>query len=72
MQNRSPVALSNIQIIPVLVNGAGQVVQQGKQVNIRGPVQSGEQVAVDGGLSSLTAEQLQALRFSVQTARIAE
>jgi beta-barrel assembly-enhancing protease len=72
VQNRAPVALSNIQVVPVLINGAGQVVQKGKQVNIRGPVQAGEQVAVDGGLSSLSAEQLPALRFMVESARIAQ
>jgi len=72
VQNRAPVALSNIQIAPVLVNGAGQIVQKGKQVTIRGPLKSGEQVAVDGGLSSLTSEQLPALRFMIEAARIAE
>jgi predicted Zn-dependent protease len=71
VQNRAPVALSYIQVTPVLVNG-GQVVQQGKSVNIRGPVPAGQQVSVDPGLSSLTPEQLQALRFRIDTARIAE
>ncbi|MEO8306822.1 MAG: M48 family metalloprotease [Pseudomonadota bacterium] len=73
VQNRSPVALSNIQVTPVLVNANGQIVQQGKAVNIRGPVQSGGQVTTEAaGLSSLTAEQLQAVRFRVDAARIAE
>jgi predicted Zn-dependent protease len=70
VQNRAPVALSDIQVTPVLVTG--QAVQQGRSVNIRGPVPAGQQVSVDPGLSSLTAEQLQALRFRIDTARIAE
>jgi hypothetical protein len=41
-------------------------------VNIRGPLQSGAQVAADAGLASLTTEQLQALRFRVDGARVAQ
>ena len=71
IQNRAPVALSDIRVTPVLVNGA-QVVQQGKSVNIRGPVAAGQQVSVDSGLTSLTPEQVQALRFRIDTASIAD
>ena len=70
VQNRSPVALASIQVTPVLVNPAGQVVRQGRTVDIRGPVRPGEQVASDAGLASLTPEQLQAVRFRIEAARI--
>lgn len=72
VQNGAPVALASISVTPVLVNSAGQVVSQGRAVNIRGPVQPGEQVAADAGLAGLTTEQLQALRFRIEAARVAE
>lgn len=72
VQNRAPVPLSHISLTPVLVNSAGQIVSQGKTLDIRGPVQSGEQVAVDAGFTGLTSEQLQALRFRIEAARVAD
>jgi predicted Zn-dependent protease len=72
VQNRAPVPLASISVTPVLVNGAGQIVSQGRAVTIRGPVQPGEQVAADAGLAGLTPEQLQALRFRIEAARVAE
>jgi predicted Zn-dependent protease len=71
VQNRAPVALSAISVTPVIVNAAGQIVQQGRAVSIGGPLQSGQRVAVDAGLGALTQEQLQAVRFRVDSARIA-
>jgi len=56
----------------VLVNAAGQVVQQGRAVVIRGPVQPREQAAVDPGLGNLTPEQLQSVRLRVDAARVAQ
>ena len=72
VQNRSPVPLAAISVTPVLVNAAGQIVQQGRAVVIRGPVQSGEQVAADAGMGTLTPEQLQSVRFRVDAARVAQ
>jgi beta-barrel assembly-enhancing protease len=72
VQNRAPVALGTITVTPVLVNASGQIVQQGRAVNISGPVQSGEQVIVDPALGSLTPEQLQTVRFRVDAARVAQ
>src|SRR5690606_11507055 len=45
VQNRAPVAVGNIVVTPVQVNAAGQIVGEGRQVNIRGPVASGAQAA---------------------------
>jgi beta-barrel assembly-enhancing protease len=72
VQNRAPVALAGIRVTPVLVNTAGQIVQQGKSVSIRGPMQPGAQVTVDAGLPALTAEQLQMVRFRVEAASVAQ
>ena len=72
VQNRSPVPVGTIVVTPVQVNAGGQIVAQGKQVSIRGPLASGAQIAADGGLTSLTAEQLAAVRVRVDSARVAE
>jgi predicted Zn-dependent protease len=72
IQNRAPVALTNIQVTPVLVDGAGRVLQQGAPVRVSRSLKSGEQVAADAGLGNLTQEQLPYLRFRVDEARVAE
>lgn len=72
LQNRAPVPLASITVTPVLVNAAGQVVGQGRQVQIAGPLAAGAQVAADAGLSQLTAEQLQTVRFRVDSAKVAQ
>jgi predicted Zn-dependent protease len=72
VQNRSPVPVGSIVVTPVQVNAAGQIVGKGNPVTIRGPLASGAQAAADGGLTSLSAEQLAAVRVRVDSARIAE
>lgn len=72
VQNRAPVAITSIAVTPVLLNSAGQVLQQGRAVLIRGVLQPNEQVATDPGLGNLTAEQLQAVRFRIDSARVAQ
>lgn len=72
IQNRAPVALTNIQVTPVLVDGAGRVLQQGAPVRVNRALKAGEQVAADAGLGALTQEQLPYLRFRVDGARVAE
>ena len=72
VQNRSKVPLTGIQVTPVLVDGSGRIVQQGSPVVISSVVKPGEQAAAPSGLGNLPQEQLQALRFRVDTAKIAE
>jgi beta-barrel assembly-enhancing protease len=72
VQNRAPMALGNIVVTPVLVNAAGQIVQQGRAVSIAGPLQPGAQVVVSSGLGALTPEQSQATRVRVDGARVAQ
>jgi predicted Zn-dependent protease len=72
VQNRSPVAVGSITVTPVLVNAAGQIVSTAQSVTVRGPVQSGAQVAAEAGLGALSAEQLQSLRFRVDAAQVAQ
>lgn len=72
IQNRAPVTLSDIRVTPVLVNAAGQVVRQGTTITVFQPLRPNEQVAADAGVGVLTQEQLQALRFRVDGARVVE
>jgi predicted Zn-dependent protease len=72
VQNRSRVPLSGIQVTPVLVDGAGRVVQQGKSVMLNGVVKPGEQAATPAGIDGLPREQLAALRVRVDSAVVPE
>ncbi|HUG72929.1 MAG TPA: M48 family metalloprotease [Steroidobacteraceae bacterium] len=72
VQNRAPVAVGSIVVTPVQINSAGQIVTQGRAVNVRGPLASGAQIAADAGLAALSAEQLAAVRFRIDSARVAE
>jgi len=72
VQNRSQVPLTAIQVTPVLVDGSGRIVQQGEAVAIQSVIKPGEQVAAATGMANLAAAQLQALRFRVDSAKVAE
>jgi beta-barrel assembly-enhancing protease len=72
VQNRAAVPVASITVTPVMVNANGQITSSGRAVSIKGPVQAGQQVSVDAGLGTLTAEQLQALRFRVDSAQVAQ
>jgi beta-barrel assembly-enhancing protease len=72
IQNRAPVALTNVQVTPVLVDAAGRVVRQASPVRLGRVLAAGERVVADAGVGALTQEQLAAMRFRVDGARIAE
>lgn len=72
IQNKSPVALTNIQVTPVLVDANGRVVQQGSPVRVTRALKSGEQVVANAGLSGLTQQQLPYVRFRVDSASVAQ
>ncbi len=72
VQNRAPVTLTDIRVTPVLVNAGGQVVSTGGTVRVNQPLEAGKQAAVDAGLGGLTQEQLRALRFKIEGARVVE
>ncbi len=72
VQNRAPIALGAIAITPVLIDASGQVLRQGRMLQISQQLEPGARIAVDAGLGALTEEQLQAVRFRVDGARAAE
>ncbi|HEY7641013.1 MAG TPA: M48 family metalloprotease [Steroidobacteraceae bacterium] len=72
VQNRAPVPLRDFQVTPVLVDGAGRIVQQAAPVRIGAVLKPGEQVAASSGIGNLSQQQLQYLRFKVEGARIAQ
>ncbi len=72
MQNRSPVPVRNVVLTPVQINATGQIVAEGRAVNIRGPVPAGAQAAAEAGIAGLDAAQLAAMRVRVDQARVAE
>jgi hypothetical protein len=72
VQNRTQVALSSIVVTPVMLDAAGRVASQGRAVTITGPLAAGKSIAVDGGLGTLTADQLRAVRVRIDSARVAQ
>jgi len=72
VQNKSSVPLTGIQVTPVLIDASGRIVQEGERMAINSVVKPGEQAGAASTLASLTPEQLQALRFRVDAALVAE
>ena len=69
VENRAPFPVSRIVVTPVLVDGAGRVIQQGRSVQIRGPVAAGQRASVNGGFAVTSQEMAQALRMRVDGVR---
>jgi len=72
VQNRAPIAISDIRVTPVLVDAAGRVVQSAPPVRFVRPIAPGERDALDAGVGALTQQQMSALRFRIDGARAAE
>ncbi|MGE0580659.1 MAG: M48 family metalloprotease [Steroidobacteraceae bacterium] len=72
VENRAPVALSNIVVTPVLVDPNGRILQQGGALQIRGPVPAGQRASAPFGTGSLSAEQVRNLKARVDAARLAQ
>jgi predicted Zn-dependent protease len=65
VENRAPFAVSQIVVTPVLVDSAGRVVQQGRSVQIRGPVAAGQRASVNAGFAVTSQEMADSLRMRV-------
>ena len=69
VQNRAPVAIEGIEITPVMIDDAGQIVQSGTRRTLPLKLQSGEAATVDAGLGRLNEAQAAHLRIRVDAAR---
>jgi predicted Zn-dependent protease len=72
VENRAPVALSGIQVTPVLVDSAGRIVREAQPIVIREVLNPNQRVAGDAGVGNIPQEQLGNVRFRVDGAHIAQ
>src|SRR5690606_18283803 len=72
VENRAPVALSGIQVTPVLVDGAGRIVREASPIVIREVLNPNQRISGDAGVGALAPEQLAHIRFRVDGAQIAK
>lgn len=71
VENRAPIALSDVRVTPVLIDNSGRIVSQGAAVGLRGPLGSGERAAIPAG-TRLSPEQLAYVRLRIDGARVAD
>ena len=69
LQNRAQIAVTGIAITPVVVDGLGQVVQQGATRTLRGTLKPGETLSVESGLAPMTADQARSLSVRISAAQ---
>ena len=72
VENRAPVALTNIEVTPVLIDEFGRVVREASPVRIRQVLPPRERIAGDAGVGVLDAQQLARVRFRVDRASVVE
>jgi predicted Zn-dependent protease len=72
LENRAPLPVTDIKVTPLLLDASGNVVGMAGSVTIPQILKPGERIAVDAGVGVLSKEQLSAVRFKVDTARIVE
>jgi len=72
LQNRAQVAVTNLQLTPVLLDATGRVAQQGQPRQVRITLGPGESTRIDSGLAAMTAEQAALMRVSVTAAQVAQ
>jgi tetratricopeptide (TPR) repeat protein len=71
IQNRSGVTLQSVRVTPVVVDAAGQIVQQGTALTVQGPLAPGKTMSVDAGLGAVSAAQVEGLRVRIDGAQLA-
>jgi hypothetical protein len=71
IENQAPLPLTDIQVTPVAVDAAGNIVRQANPVGVGRALKPGERVTVDAGVEGVSQQQLQAIRFRVDKAQVA-
>ena len=69
VENRAPVPISDLQLTPVIVNAAGNIVRQGSPVHVRGPLKPGERASAKAG-AGVPPAQLPNIRVRVDGASV--
>ncbi|MEZ5458595.1 MAG: M48 family metalloprotease [Steroidobacteraceae bacterium] len=69
IENRSPVAIAELVLTPVVLDAAGRVVEQGRALRHTRQLPAGERTAIDTGVGPMTAEALQRVRIRIDSAR---
>ncbi len=72
VQNRAKIAVTNLQITPVLLDAFGRVVQQGQARPLRVTLKPGETTTIESGLGTMSPEQAALLRVSVTSVQAAQ
>jgi beta-barrel assembly-enhancing protease len=72
VKNKAPVALTGIQVTPVLIDSFGRVMQTGTPLQVGRTLEPGQQVVLNAGGTVLTSEQLQSLHVRVDAAKVVE
>ncbi|MCU0760073.1 MAG: M48 family metalloprotease [Steroidobacteraceae bacterium] len=69
VENRAPVAIADLALSAVLLDGNGAIVQQGPPVRLGRALQPGERIAVDAGVGQVAPELVGRVRFRIDGAR---
>jgi predicted Zn-dependent protease len=72
VQNRTSVALADVQVTPELIGAGGAVEQRGAALRIGRPLAAGEQVAIDAGVGAVSDDALARTRVRIDFARAVE
>lgn len=72
VENRAPIAVSDIHLTPVLLDASGRIAREGRRIRIDRTLQPGEQLAVNPGLGVLGDEELSRLRIRIDAVSAAE
>ena len=68
LENRAPVALTEITFTPVLLDAAGQIAQQARSVRLARTLAPGERTSVDAGVGPVAGEFLPRVRIRIDRA----
>jgi predicted Zn-dependent protease len=69
IENRSPVAIAEVVLTPVLLDAAGRIAQQGRAVRYARELAPRARAAIDAGIGPVPAEVLQRVRIRIDAAR---
>jgi tetratricopeptide (TPR) repeat protein len=69
IENRSPVAIAEVILTPVVLDTAGRVVEQGRAIRYARPLAPGTRTAIETGVGAMTPETLQRVRIRIDSAQ---